>query len=157
MIKQSMEATTRFTIQFAITLIIVSVATLETLAADCGTTCSESDSSHDPPYCVSCWQKLQLSKLHPNENHHVRAGCPHFVACYAQPSVNRNYIGYYVGGGAVVYGEGRHSQEGVWGVDYHGMLFKRRVRLDWWHGRKYQGGIGAYKTDGPHFLKMLTE
>lgn len=24
-----------------------------------------------------------------------------------------------------------------------------RVALNWWHGQRYQGGIGAYKIDGP--------
>ena len=25
----------------------------------------------------------------------------------------------------------------------------RRVWLDWTHGRRYQGGSGSYRTDGP--------
>jgi hypothetical protein len=57
-----------------------------------------------------------------------------------------SYIGYYVGGGAACPGEPRFVNEGTWGWDYQGWLFPRRVMLDWWHGRRYQGGSGHYRT-----------
>ena len=46
--------------------------------------------------------------------------------------------------------EGRANDQGTWGWDYRGWLIPRRVNLLWWHGRRFQGGSGAYKTDGPH-------
>ncbi len=68
------------------------------------------------------------------------------------PSDTGHGIGYYVGGGALPrFGEPRGADEGTWGWDYQGWLLPRRVVNSWWHGRRYQGGTGAYKTDGPHF------
>jgi hypothetical protein len=29
------------------------------------------------------------------------------------------------------------------------------VILGWWRGRKYQGGTGAYATDGPHVPDVI--
>jgi hypothetical protein len=71
------------------------------------------------------------------------------VACWAVPGRTHAYDGYYVGGGAVVCGQPRCANEGTWGWDYEGCLFRRRVWLQWNHGKRYQGGQGAYKTDGP--------
>ena len=78
-----------------------------------------------------------------------RAGNPQHVAWWARPSLNKHYISYYVGGGAVIGGEHRGHDEGTWGLDYGGVLFPKRVWLQWWHGRKEQDGGGTYKTDGP--------
>lgn len=75
-----------------------------------------------------------------------RAGNAQWVAWYALPSNTTAYVGYYVGGGAACLGEARHVSEGTWGWDYQGCLFLRRVGLDWWHGRRYQDGIGRYRT-----------
>lgn len=83
---------------------------------------------------------------------HVRAGCPQSIAWWAQPSNSQHYGGYYVGGGALCHGEGRCADEGTWGWDYLGVLFTKHVRLGWSHGRLYQGGAGAYETDGPKVL-----
>jgi len=58
-------------------------------------------------------------------------------------------MGYYVGGGLACRGEPRHPTEGTWGWDYEGRFFCRRIWLGWGHGRRYQGGTGAYKIDGP--------
>jgi hypothetical protein len=80
------------------------------------------------------------------------SGAPPSVACYAHPSNTKSYCGYYVGGGSAWRGQPRCLNEGTWGWDYHGCLIPQRVFLQWWHGR-YQGGSGAYKIDGPHFLK----
>ncbi len=79
------------------------------------------------------------------------------VAPHARRPYNQGWCGYYVGGGASWGGETRHVDEGTWGWDYLGSPFRRRVALHWWHGRKPQGGSGAYKTDGPHIVKHLKE
>ena len=70
------------------------------------------------------------------------------VACYAKPSDTGRYVGYYVGGGAAWRGEPRALNEGTWGWDYKGFALPKRIDLQWTHGRRYQGGTGAYKTDG---------
>ena len=79
---------------------------------------------------------------------HVRAGCPQSVAPWAKPSSERDERGYHVGGGAHFLGDARCNHEGTWGWDYHGRLFDKRVWLGWHHGRRDQGGVGAYRTDG---------
>jgi hypothetical protein len=71
------------------------------------------------------------------------------IACYAHPSNTPAYGGYYVGGGAAFHGDERFADEGTWGWDYFGRHLNRRIDLGWWHGAHYQGGIGAYKADGP--------
>jgi hypothetical protein len=81
-----------------------------------------------------------------------RAGCPRALSGHAEPSVTSGGIGYHVGGGVCLGhgpGHGRYPDEGTWGWDDTGFhLFRRRVVLGWSHGRKYQGGTGAYWTDG---------
>ena len=86
------------------------------------------------------------------ENGFDRAGNPQEIACRAHPSDTSAYCGYTVGGGAAHHGEPRYLDEGTWGWDYSGWIFKRRVGLDWFHGAHYQGGPGAYKTDGPRLV-----
>jgi hypothetical protein len=87
------------------------------------------------------------------ENGFERAGWPQEIACCrAQPSDTPAYCGYTVGGGAPHHGEPRYLGEGTWGWDYTGWLFQRRVGLDWFHGARYQGGTGAYTTDGPRLF-----
>jgi hypothetical protein len=75
------------------------------------------------------------------------------VAPWARPSEWGRYVGYTVGGGCVHYrkAEPPHRDDGTWGWDYRG-LFCRRVIAGWWHDRRYQGGTGAYQTDGPQLL-----
>lgn len=91
---------------------------------------------------------------HPPVDADTRAGHPHEISRLARPADIGRSIGYSVGGGAV----NRHRadppapDDGTWGYDYTGGLFKRRVDLGWWHGRRYQGGVGAYKTDGPKLI-----
>jgi hypothetical protein len=82
------------------------------------------------------------------EHTDCRAGYPQQVACYARPSDTPKYIGYYVGGGSAVGGTHRFCDEGTWGWDYPGCLLPHRVILYWSHWR-YQGGTGAYRTEGP--------
>jgi hypothetical protein len=76
-----------------------------------------------------------------------RAGNPHCVASWAQLSITTKYSAGFVGGGAALGGRSRYCSEGVWGLDYHGLLPYRRVWMRWTSGRE-QGGEGAYKTDG---------
>jgi hypothetical protein len=80
---------------------------------------------------------------------HERAGCAMLVRRHAIPSNTRNYGGYWVGGGVPILGEGPTLEEGVFGWDYFGMTFTKRVALNFTHGRRHQGGFGAYQTDGP--------
>lgn len=70
------------------------------------------------------------------------------------PSETKGNVGYHVGGGNPFphFAEPREPDEGTWGWDYQGWCVPRRVINGWWHGRKYQGGTGAYKTDGPKLL-----
>jgi hypothetical protein len=43
----------------------------------------------------------------------------------------------------------RAAEEGTWGWDYRTSRLVCDPFLRWWHGRRYQGGSGAYRTDGP--------
>jgi hypothetical protein len=88
----------------------------------------------------------------PMADHHATSPLPP-VSCFAIPSNNPRYIGYYVGGGCGCRrkAEPRRPEEGTWGWDYRGALIPRLVDLGWWHGRRYQHGSGAYKTDGPQY------
>jgi hypothetical protein len=79
---------------------------------------------------------------------HSRAGWATCIHPHAIPSNSCHYGGYYVGGGVPIFGEGRYQSEGTWGWDYRGLVFQKHVSLHWSHHR-YQGGTGAYKTDGP--------
>jgi hypothetical protein len=69
------------------------------------------------------------------------------------PSEVRGNVGYHVGGGNPFphLAEPRTAEEGTWGWDYQGWWIPRRVISGWWHGRRHQGGTGAYKSDGPKF------
>jgi hypothetical protein len=82
-------------------------------------------------------------------NGHERAGFPLCVGNFAQPSVTEDYSVGYVGGGSLFAGYLRFPSEGTFGLDYAGRWFSRKTWLQWSHGRRYQGGAGAYATDGP--------
>jgi len=86
-----------------------------------------------------------------------RAGLPQEISRFAKPSDTGRYSGGMVGGGSVRLrkADGPLPDEGTWGWDYTGGIFRRRVFLNWWHGRRYQGRTGAYQTDGPHLLHPL--
>jgi len=88
---------------------------------------------------------------------HRRAGQPQEVSRWARPSDTGRYTGYLVGGGAVPWrrGDAPTAAEGTWGWDYAGGWSRRRVVPGWFHGRRYQGGVGAYATDGPTLLPRL--
>jgi hypothetical protein len=84
------------------------------------------------------------------DNDYARAGFPWEVRAHARPTKTPAYQHGYVGGGAAFnWGEPRTLEEGTWGRDYAGILYPRRVWLNHWHGARYQGGTGGYKTDGP--------
>jgi hypothetical protein len=80
-----------------------------------------------------------------------RAGSPQETSRLALPSNGPGSFGYNVGGGSLAghRGDGPLPDDGTWGWDYKGLLLPRKVNLLWWHGRRNQGGTGAYKTDGP--------
>jgi hypothetical protein len=86
-----------------------------------------------------------------------RAGYPRDLRGHLEPSMTPGGIGYYVGGGVPIghrlaYDDGacRRRDEGTWGWDETGGVHcRRRVILGWSHGRRYQGGTGSYRPDGP--------
>jgi hypothetical protein len=75
-------------------------------------------------------------------------GHPEEISCLAAPSDTGHYCGYYVGGGAPCRGDARCPWEGTWGWDYCGLILPKHVMLGWYHGRRYQGGLGSYLTTG---------
>ena len=78
----------------------------------------------------------------------ARAGHPEIVSRCAQPSNTPAYGGYYVGGGSPCKGGPPGPLEGTFGWDYFGCRrWPHRIALGW--AGRYQGGTGAYKTDGP--------
>ncbi|MFM7291929.1 MAG: hypothetical protein ACKOEX_01205 [Planctomycetia bacterium] len=84
-----------------------------------------------------------------------RAGNPQCVSPLAKPTESPHEEGYYIGGGAPEKnrrGDPRRHTEGVWGTDYTGLLLPKHTNLNWWHGRRAQGGVGSYGTDGPRLL-----
>jgi len=81
-----------------------------------------------------------------------RAGCPTLIRPRAIPSNTRYYGGYWVGGGLPIHGQSPFADEGTFGWDYFGILFTKRVTLNWSHRGRYQGGIGRYRTDGPRLI-----
>jgi hypothetical protein len=88
-----------------------------------------------------------------------RAGNPQETSRLAVPSNGPGYFGYTVGGGSIAShrGDPPLPDEGTWGWDYKGLLLPRKINLLWWHGRRAQGGIGAYKTDGPKLPPLHAE
>lgn len=82
-----------------------------------------------------------------------RAGDPDRIARWAESGYSPIYSGYEVGGGAALYGspptklrgECRYDDEGTFGVDYDPPW--SRVRLQWFHGARYQDGQGQYEPD----------
>lgn len=75
---------------------------------------------------------------------------PYEVGRIAKPTYGPAYGYGWVGGGAPSWrGQPRRPDEGVWGRDYVGIFYLRRVWPNWWHGAREQGGAGAYKPDGP--------
>lgn len=91
--------------------------------------------------------------LHNRETPAQRAGHPKRIAPWATTWPNRKTRGYYVGGGAALfgfpasrlYGEGRRTNEGTFGVDY--MPWYSNYSQHWYHGQNQQGGEGQYEAD----------
>lgn len=80
-------------------------------------------------------------------------GLPYDVGRFAKPTYTFEYGYGWVGGGAPTWrGEPRRANEGVWGRDYVGVFYLRRVWPNWWHSGRNQGGAGSYKTEGPKLL-----
>ena len=78
------------------------------------------------------------------------SGVAYPVGRFAKPTYGPDYNYGWVGGGAPSWrGQPRRANEGVWGRDYQGVVYLRRVWPNWWHGQREQGGAGAYRTDGP--------
>jgi hypothetical protein len=86
-----------------------------------------------------------------------RAGYPRALAHHLEPSSTSGGIGYYVGGGLPLHhSQPRRRDEGTWGWDETGWhRHRRRTVLGWSRGRKYQGGTGAYATDGPRLPDVV--
>ena len=94
-------------------------------------------------------------RKHFQGNQFDRAGNPECISPLAKPTESPHEEGYYVGGGAHEHarqGEERRHHEGVFGTDYTGLLIRKRTNLGWWHGQRYQGGVGSYRTDGPRIV-----
>jgi hypothetical protein len=89
----------------------------------------------------------------PRAADHEQAGCAMLIRSQAIPTNTRFYGGYQVGGGLPFTGDGPFTNEGTFGWDYFGIAFNKRIALYWSHGRRYQGGTGAYKTDGPRIQR----
>jgi len=95
------------------------------------------------------------------ERHHFQgnpfavAGCPESISPLAKPTKSSHEESYYVGGGARQrsrHAGERHHGEGVYGVDYKGLVIHKKNQLGWWHGSRYQGGTGSYGPDGPRLF-----
>lgn len=101
-----------------------------------------------------CWAGIAEGEdpVHPDHTLQ-RAGNPQLVSPRARPSDTGAYCGYYVGGGSPCRGDAPTVLEGTWGWDYEGWCLCRIINLGWWHGRRSQGGTGAYKPDGPHLAQ----
>jgi len=80
-----------------------------------------------------------------------QAGCPNTIAWWAIPSDCKGFTVSLVGGGCPCpqKADPPRPDEGTWGWDFLGRFFKSNVLLGWWHERRYQGGSGAYQTEGP--------
>jgi hypothetical protein len=109
-------------------------------------------SAHD----LTPWMgRPATERKHFQGNQFARAGNPQCISPLAMPAESPHEVSYYAGGGARTKawrGEERRETEGIWGVDYGGILFPKHVDLGWWHGSRYQGGYGAYRTDGPRIV-----
>lgn len=88
---------------------------------------------------------------HESEHTMSRAGHPNRVARWATYAYGKHYSANWVGGGSPFFhGEPRTVVEGTWGLDYSRHILPINTWLKWNHGRRYQAGFGAYKTDGPY-------
>jgi hypothetical protein len=142
----------------------MSASTWRALVASLVLTSGVAVRAEDPPKQPNLFARYHLNKKGmppPGKPRHFpntdeRAGYPRALAHHIEPTNTAGGVGYYVGGGVPVghrhaYADGacRRRDEGTWGWDETGTVHLRhRVILGWSHGYKYQGGMGAYETDG---------
>ncbi len=107
---------------------------------------SENIEQRDSSKSPTAIESTGCAKISLPAGHH-RAGHPEYVAHYAQRSNGCHYSAGFVGGGTQFLGCGRLNHEGTWGSDYSGLIFRHGPWLRWSHGRRSQGGTGAYRTD----------
>jgi hypothetical protein len=87
-----------------------------------------------------------------------QAGYPHCVSPVSMVSYNEHYSGGYIGGGKTFGGHQPCANEGTWGWDYSPFRpMSSRIFMKWSHGRHYEGGAGAYATDGPKPIEHIKE
>lgn len=104
-----------------------------------------------PPAAATPPPSTTMTPIYSSPDAHERVGWPQQVRKWAIPSDTGSYVGYQVGGGGFFHrcSDPPYPNEGTWGWDYRGRLLPRKIILGWSHGRLYQGGSGAYRTDGP--------
>jgi hypothetical protein len=113
--------------------------------------------AEDPAATCPCWYHRHHHEgtPPPGKPRHIphtdeRAGFPRLLAHHLAPSSTPAGIGYYVGGGVCLgHREPRFRDDGTWGWDETGCYHFLRRNILGFHGHKYQGGTGAYQTDGP--------
>jgi hypothetical protein len=92
-----------------------------------------------------------------------RAGRPWLPGVFATKGIDAEHSVGYVGGSTPfkgdhsgrLQGESRRPEEGTFGYDYTGLYFKRNTWLLWTHGRREQGGLGRYETEGPRVFPEM--
>ena len=92
--------------------------------------------------------------------HTIRqAGYPQWVSPVSMVSYNERYSGGYIGGGKFFHGGDEPCvHQGTWGWDYSPFRpMSSRIFLKWSNGRHYEGGTGAYATDGPKPMEHIKE
>lgn len=75
-----------------------------------------------------------------------RAGNPHSVAWWAIPSLSKRDSAGMIGGSSPFFGRKRSRQEGIWGLDYSGLLIDKKVWLRW-STSAYQPSAGKYDAE----------
>lgn len=151
MTKISIDSKAAIYVVFGLVVLLPTVAPRVARGAE-----TTSFSAHICSGCPACDQPAVSAPQaieHGCIDHLHRAGHPETQSKYAQPSLNRRYSFGYVGGAAAFHGEPRFADEGTWGVDYSGILFKKQTWLGWLHGHREPRHDGSYHTDGPHLLE----
>lgn len=110
--------------------------------------------AHPAPAATVSAPPVEVEATAPSCTHtDARAGNPKCISKCARFPYDRGYCAGWVGGGGGGVcrpGDPPTLEEGTWGTDYQGFYPARRVFLRWNHGRRYQGGTGAYASEaGP--------
>lgn len=102
-------------------------------------------------FSLGCHRPFLEVKTHEDP---TRVGHPEQIKRHALTQEEEYNVGHPIGGGAPRFfskifskKEDPSLDEGTWGWDYAGRWFPSQVALDWWHGRRFQSGEGAYKVD----------